>query len=280
LTAIALDIKIFDRVRSPWAQLTVFPLIWTSTWAAVSYTNPLGRLVVWSPVFGFEGYDWMIPFMGPLAKDWMVAAWAVVISQMIGNWFIGDVDKASSGNSAFDVGLIDHPPNGECSSPSRPCQTFVLGAILTALLIPSFIINDIPSSISSPHITPFTVGCVLPVSTDHNLLPSLDDFIEESKKMTSAHILLWPEGAVTFGSAAEREAALDKVRQLVRGPYVGVAFEEFVPRENGSRGRRKIKQTGIALVSHISGETLLSYYKRSLVPSESTVPFFFVRTTP
>jgi len=85
--------------------------------------------------------------------------------------------------------------------------------------------------------------------------------------MTRAKVLLWPEGAVKFNSQSEKEEALYRVRQEVRGPYVGVSFEDFVPADgHDGNGRSGMRRNGISIVSNDSDTTLLSYYKRKLVP--------------
>jgi hypothetical protein len=197
----------------------------------------------------------MTPYLGPLVKDWMVAAWSVVFTQMIGGWYIGEEPE--------DVLYTDNPP-------PRQRHLLILSGILIALLLPSYLLHDIQAPIWSMHTTPIVVGCVLPHSSqnDPKYLPTLEDYVQESQKLTGASVLLWPEGAITFNSTTERDSALQKVRDKVHGPYVGVAFEEFVP---GKENTDKLKRSGIALVSNKSSEVHLSYYKRALVPSESTV---------
>ena len=75
---------------------------------------------------------------------------------------------------------------------------------------------------------------------------------------------------MTFANPEEREAAFDEVRQRVRGPAVGVSFEEFLPADSG--GRVGMKRNGFALLTPNKSKgpaVMLSYYKRHLVPGES-----------
>jgi len=102
-------------------------------------------------------------------------------------------------------------------------------------------------------------------------VPTLNDYIEETMKYQSAaKVLLWPEGAVSFASDAERDAAFDAVRAKVTGAYVGVSFEQIAADPRDSSGKRSYKRTGIALVHKDSPDPLMLYYKRHLVPIAET----------
>jgi hypothetical protein len=47
-----------------------------------------------------------------------------------------------------------------------------------------------------------------PHRTPHT--PTLDDYIDETKKMTNAKLVLWPEGALKFDTEAERNATFER----------------------------------------------------------------------
>jgi hypothetical protein len=246
------------RPGSPYSQIFLFPAMWATAWYVVSYLSPVGRLATWSPVLGLESYNWMAKYTGPVGYDWVVAAWAVVCSQTV-KMLLHRTDTEDENST-----LIDHelPDEEVTRAPPLARKVLILVTILAALTLPSFVLNNLPLPPStSDTTTALTVGCVLPPSSRQH---TLDDFITESKKLTKAKILLWPEGAVRFDSSEARDAGLERVRKEVRGPYVGVAFEEFVSDEaSGRAGRRR---TGVALVSSNSHQTHMTYYKRHLVP--------------
>ena len=263
LAAIFLDTKVCMRLNSSYAQITLFPALWATLWLTVAYNNPLGHLSTWSLNDGSGAYRWLVPFFGPVSQDWVVAAWAVVCSQAVGAWFISEsptllpVDEHADSSSDINSILSFHAPSN-------------LLLALVFLSIPSFLVDNFPLSVSTISTsTPLAVGCVLPPFQryKHHSL-TLDDYISESKKLqASAKFLLWPEGAVSFNSEAERDAGFEQVRKSITS-YVGVSFEETFadPRDpNRSTG---LKRTGIAVMSNSSASPYLFYYKRHLVPSE------------
>jgi hypothetical protein len=266
LAAVFIDTKLCMRLNSSWAQITLFPALWATLWCTVAYINPLGHLSTWSLNDGSGAYRWLVPFFGPVSQDWTVAAWAVVCSQAVGAWFIFEsptllpVDGHADSLSDVQSTLSSHAPS-------------ILLLALMSLSIPSFLLDNFPLPVSTISTsTPLTVGCVLPPFQryQHHSL-TLDDYISESKKLqNSAKFLLWPEGAVSFNSEAERDAGFEQVRRSITS-YVGVSFEETFtdPRDpNGSTGS---KRTGIAVMSNSSASPYLFYYKRHLVPSEFSI---------
>jgi hypothetical protein len=272
LALISLEDQVSSRLQSSWSHSTVFPAIWATVWSGVSYLSPLGRLGTWSPVYGSDSYSWITRLTGSIGTDWIVAAWAVVGANLLDDWILSDAEVEEQ--------LIPHPPPAEARNSdhlrrsTRFHNTLVLGAFLLALTLPSFVLIELPLPPFSSDATPLIVGCVLPAGHEQQFTPTLDDYIAESKKMTRAKVLLWPEGAIKFNSQLEKEEALDRVRQEVRGPYIGVSFEDFVPVDNhGGNGRSGMRRTGISIVSNDSDATLLTYYKRKLVPSKLFLSF-------
>jgi hypothetical protein len=265
LSAIYIDTKVCSYLSSPWSQITLFPALWTSLWFGVSYVSPVGRLSAWSPIEGIGSYDWILQLVGSPGIDWVVAAWAVVCSQAIGVWFIGSDGKED------EEPLIAHeaPALEQSSHLSHAGSSLLLAALLATLAtLPSFF-NDFPLAVVSADTTPFSVGCVLPPYQRYQGAGlTLKDYIDESNKFKSfAKILLWPEGAVTFNSEAERDEGFAKVQNSINGTaYIGVSFEEtFSDKHSGSR-KSLSKRTGLAIISHWSAEPHLVYYKRHLVP--------------
>ncbi|KAF4623133.1 hypothetical protein D9613_002160 [Agrocybe pediades] len=277
LLALYSGIKFGSNFGSPWAQATLFPAIWATLWCTISYLNPLGNLATWSVSNSEDAYKWLTPYLGPAGKDWIVAAWAVVISQIIGRWYIGAQEEEE------EESLLD-TPRPASKVDDNFTATALLAAILVLLTIPSFITQPLPLPISLTAVnesTPLSVGCVLPAygRYNHHSL-TLQDFIDESDRIRSnTKVILWPEGAVTFHSTEEKMKAFEAVRNMSQGAYVGVSFEEVMSDPDDPSGRRSFTRTGMALISQDSPEPHLVYYKRHLVPvaesyrlRHSTVP--------
>ncbi|KAJ7293092.1 hypothetical protein C8J57DRAFT_1268106 [Mycena rebaudengoi] len=240
----AVAIDVYMCARFGLIQEFIFPTIWVSLWAALSRL-PLGRLITWSPVL-----------VGTPGIDWIVAAWAVLISQSIGTWYMA----GSHDDDIKEFFLAD---------PAQ-LKKISLAVVLTALTIPSFIVSTSPSPINPPKTnTLLSVGCALPpfYSYDHTS-PTLDDYITESKKL-QAKVILWPEAAVTFRSEGERETAFTKIRESIgkKGTYWAASFEEEIGDDKMS-----LKRTGVAILSNYSSDEPFVYYKRNLVPIAESFP--------
>jgi hypothetical protein len=162
------------------------------------------------------------------------------------------------------------PTEGTSRRPSRAAGTWVLALVLTALTIPSFILFPGPLPVvSSETVSTLTVGCILPTGPS----PGIKDYIDESVKLGGrgggTKLLLWPEGAVDFGSASERQVGFDSIKDRLNKTlnpwlYLGVSFEETIVDPADDSGRTSISHTGIAIFS-INGVHKV-YHKRYLVP--------------
>ncbi|KAK1228687.1 hypothetical protein PQX77_008340 [Marasmius sp. AFHP31] len=270
LTAVLLYTKLRTRFSSGSTQATIFPAIWSAIWCAVAYVSPVGYLTSWTPVTGVQFYEWLAPFLGPAARDWTVAAWAVVLSQAIEGWVMDS-------QAEEETPLISDFPRSSSSSAKdvRPWygkNWKALGLFLVVLAVPSYVINNRPLPVISSDSTPLAVACALPPYQRYkNHKPTLEDYKSESSKLVSlADLILWPEGAVSFDSEVERDAAFDDIRKYVQlgdRKWIGVAFDETYADPQDPKGERGIKRTGLALLSN-SSQTHLVYYKRHLVPSE------------
>jgi len=193
----------------------------------------------------------MLPFTGPAGIDWVVAAWAVVCSELMAQWLMGSLEYESLEDAHGKESLLSSRTKGLLS----------LVTILLALTFPSSTTyNTLPRASIDKH-TPFTVGCVLPDPSDGSRA-TLDDFITQMKKMNAANIILWPESAVVFNSEKEREDAFERVRQLALPSLIGVAFDEYVV------GDPEHTRNGFAIVHKDQklGDEVIQYYKRNLVP--------------
>ncbi|OSX67320.1 hypothetical protein POSPLADRAFT_1127692 [Postia placenta MAD-698-R-SB12] len=268
--------------RSPWSQLTVFPALWATVWGVVANISPVGRLATWSPVVGFEAYEWIRPVFGQFGIDWLVAAWAVVGAHTIGNWLVGsalaeDVEifvEEEQIISFTSDNLLPHPqpvrPRKRSSLPGVG-HVLVLAGTLVCLAAPSFVISSLPlPAVSSLSTTSLDVACALPDLRRSGVLtgaPGLNDFKSESKMLeNSADIILWPEGAVHFESSAEKEAAFEKLSSgMSNKKLYGISFEEYTLRDmsNGTQ-KEGIRRNGFALLSKQG--LLMEYYKQHLVP--------------
>jgi len=267
------DTKFCTHFNSSWAQITLFPALWATLWCTISHISPVGHLSTWSLADNSNAYNWIVPIVGPVSKDWIIGAWAVVLSQLIGAWYMGNHDE---------IPLLDVQPGRQQSKGSH-FQVGILALCLTIATIPSFLISQFPLPVSDISIsTPLTVGCVLPPFQryEHHVL-TLDDFIHESEKIrSSARVILWPEGAVTFNTALERDEALKLVREKLPGTYIGVSFEETVNDPRDPTGKTPLRLTGVAVVSQYSPEPHLVYYKRNLVPFAESFSLSYSSTSP
>lgn len=264
--------------QSPWTQLTLFPALWASAWGFMSEVSPVGQLVTWSPVLGLGPYSWLRPALGQWGIDWITAAWAVIVSELAGDYITSastslpslvDVEEPSGSNTDdphFDS-LVRHPGSPHWLSRSRSLQ--VLLAMLLSLMIPTYFLSYLPAPLHAEGTTRLGVACALPdLATGKNpgRLPTLEDFVQETKKLQSkATVIFWPESAVHFNSPEQREAAFAEIQQAMDyQKYVGVSFEEFVPPvRKGESGHRR---NAFALIGK-TGPPALEYDKRNLVPS-------------
>jgi hypothetical protein len=249
---IYLVIRLKGRLNTDWAQLTVFPVLWATCWSIMSHVSPVGRLLNWWPAPVPSSYSWILPLAGPAGIDWIVAAWAVVCSELLAQWLMG-----FSEYEPLDI----HGNHSLLSSRTKGLLSLV--TMLFALTFPSSLNpNSLPRTDVVTH-TPLTVGCVLPGPLDGSH-PTLEDFISETAKMNAANVILWPESAVVFNSEREREDAFAKIRQRNLPAIIGVAFDEYVV------GDPAHTRNGFALVhkDQKTGEETIQYYKRNLVPCE------------
>lgn len=250
--SIYLDIRFKGLLKTDWPQLTLFPALWATCWSITSRISPVGRLLNWWPAPVPFSYSWLLPFTGPVGVDWIVAAWAVVCSELVAQWLVG-----SSEYEPLDA----HAKRLLLSSRSKGLLSLV--TVLLALTFPSSVFHISPPRADVTAHTPLTLGCVLPNLLDGRH-PTLEDFIKETGTMNAANVILWPESAVVFNSEEEREDAFAKVRALKFSALVGVAFDEYVA------GDPTHTRNGFALVhkDQKPGEEVVQYYKRNLVPCE------------
>lgn len=236
-------------------QVFIFPTLWTITWLVVSWISPLGRLATWHPLSSVESYQWTQRFFGFSGIDWIVAAWASILSGIF-VYAIGDGETQT-------VLINVHPDIAQKSTRKVPKGLVPLAGFLLALNAPSFFMNSLPLPPFSPSTTPLKVACILP---QHSELSQLDRFIHESLVYSSlVKIMLWPEGAVVFDTEDEMKTALEKVYDITstRKAWIGVSFQARV--SGASSERDGLHRNGLAIVGPNGLEA--TYYKRNLVPS-------------
>ncbi|KAF9527752.1 hypothetical protein CPB83DRAFT_814927 [Crepidotus variabilis] len=269
LSALALGatfagVKLSTRFPSTWSQIALFPSIWATLWATTSYISPVGHLSTWGVANNADSYNWLIPYLGPASKDWVIGAWAVVLSQTLTHWYMGFEEPDQIPNLTLPA-RSNNPVDHSMSATRK-----LLALVLVLLTVPSFSSSPLPLPISQIEAaTPITVGCVNPPYQQHkHHNPTLDDYISETNKLRNwgGRILLWPEGAVVFNTPKEKEDAFTKIREQVTGPYVGVSFEETISDPADPSGRKSVTRAGLAVISKYLDEPHLIYYKRHLVP--------------
>ncbi|KZV91335.1 hypothetical protein EXIGLDRAFT_837168 [Exidia glandulosa HHB12029] len=239
------NVAVWSHGLYGWAGLCTFPTIWTGLgW--LESTTPLGRLLSWTPLKGSGMYEWIMPYIGPSALDWITAAWAVVFAELI--LYTSPVEELEDLEPYADDPNVGAPIE-EAEIPRRHVPK--LAVLLVALAIPSLIVNPFHQS------TP-------PAERNSTRLPvdPLDRYIDESKNFTSnGRLLLWPEGAVTVHSAEQRIAMFQKINDTLTGrqqrTWIAVSYIE--------PSRAQGKQRNAVTVFGSKGE-LFTYYKRNLVP--------------
>jgi len=264
--------------RYSWSQLAAFPAYWASTWGLISMLTPVGRLLAWSPVTALGPYAWVSSCLGPWGVDFVVAAWSVVLTEAVAaplsQLVLSMQDPDHPRTVEPIVPYTDNPgePIAKDHSPLWHKSAFTLS--LLALMVPSLWTATIPNPTYTDITTPFTLGCVLPQThLPHHVhhSPTLEDYIAETRKVTGAKLVLWPEGAIKFNNEAHRNKTFNEIAaRLLKnqtGFHVGIGFEEDAPE---SWNKRASRRNGFALL--VDDKVALHYYKRRLVPSTLAFP--------
>jgi len=285
ISTIALSYYASRAVSTPWSKLTLFPAVWATVWGTIAYLSPVGRLITWSPSVGLGPYELIRPIIGQWGVDWIVAAWAVVCAETIGNWLVGpagdDLDAALEQEQIVSIVSEDvpdltapasKPAKRETPMSARARATSGLAVLLIALAMPSLFASSLPEPVLSVDTTPLSVACVLPFphrNGERTSAPALKDYISEMDQVrSSADILIWPESAVRFETEQAKRDAFVSIRKTAGGKkLVGVSYEEYVlpDRSKGEHGPG-IRQNTFALLRLESEEPVLEYTKRMLVP--------------
>jgi hypothetical protein len=200
--------------RSFW-PVAFFPAMWTTTWCAISHLSFIGRFGLPTPAAHTQPYQWTIPLFGCVFQDWLVAAWAVVLSEMIETWVIG------KGRDEEEPLLGEIPTREQNIVTSRPAS-FYLTTLLIAFAFPSLFDAELPLERNSQDTMTVTVGCILPDRYRYNHTRfSLDDFMKETKALSSStNIILWPEAAVVFDNVTHKTGRYFSLPDRVYVPYI------------------------------------------------------------
>ncbi|OSC99441.1 hypothetical protein PYCCODRAFT_1438228 [Trametes coccinea BRFM310] len=268
--------------KQGWTRATAFPAAWATIWALVERCSPIGQLATWGPVVNLGGYSWLRPVGGQVAVNWVVASWAVVLSDVAGAWMMGLVGDRNLvlEEDLISVAADDDDDDGASTRPTatpvRPLitpktrRTLLLMGFLVLLAAPSYVLTELPPPVNAPDATAFGVACAMPYAQKNGRPkgpPSLADYVHESRTLQSqAKVILWPESAVHFTKAGEREEELAKIRpQINNGTYYGIGFEEVVY-EDSPDGVWKagMRRNGLVLLGWEG--VVYEYYKRHLVP--------------
>lgn len=270
-----------------WTQLTVFPALWASAWGSMSSVSPVGQLVTWSPVVGLGPYNWLRSILGQWGIDWVTAAWAVVFSEVAGAWVVGKADEVDEPSTDQQPLLVDydgfnnyHSVESTAGTPrkntdaatrrsARNRGVIFLTTVLLFLAVPSYTYSYLPLPINSHDTTPLTVACIMP-PRPVGISLTFDHYLKESvreQSLAKTPILVWPEGAVSFSSPAEKNVSFTKIFETIQpGRLIGVSFEEVIPPVGSTPAS---KQNGFALLDTSARTVRFEYYKRNLVPGGS-----------
>lgn len=266
------DTKYRASMHTPWTRLLFFPTLWASALFIMTSISPIGRLAMWTPVSGIHAYSWLRPYFGAVGIDWIVAAWAVVLHELLGMWIIGsppEVIETTEGEGEHLIDIDDDSPSEaqhRAQQPRRSQSLLYLSGLLCLLAIPSYSFSSLPTPLISKETTWISLSCALPLPSNvenENNKPALDDYIRETQRLTPlAKVVLWPEGAVRLDTLSTKSEIIERVKENAGRSVVAVSFEDLPPPnavdDNGPR------RHGIMFIDKngFMGE----YYKRSLLP--------------
>jgi hypothetical protein len=109
---IVIFVSTVRRASSPFVKIMLFPALWATTVTIASYGSPVGRVGVWSPVYGMDLYRWLLPYFGEVVQDWIVALCAVLLLQI--------AEQAHWSPPLLFVAAIHRPLNGLDPNAGRP----------------------------------------------------------------------------------------------------------------------------------------------------------------
>jgi hypothetical protein len=261
---------------TPWARTAFFPAVWSTGWQVIARFSPIGHLMAWTPIRGTAAYDWMRPYFGPWGVNWVTAAFAVVCAEVAGSWFMGNLNNEEEHEADEDL-LVDVATSTraqpvEEKSAARVARgaghVLFLAVAASVLAIPSSFLYPTPAPVFSDASTAIRAGCILPLPPSPSDTRSpFDRYLAETRQRipdAPVEILLWPEAAVRFDNAADRDSKLALIANVnvSQHSYVGVSFEEPVLESDGRPGTKR--RNGMALIG--PDGVVLQYYKRNLVP--------------
>ncbi|KAF8337953.1 uncharacterized protein EI90DRAFT_3041146 [Cantharellus anzutake] len=87
--------------------ILIFPALQVTGNVIVAHSSPLGRLGVWSPIQGIQGYRWMLPYFGAASQDWITGLWAILLAS---HWeLVSPISQEQDSPKHKLVDVEDHP---------------------------------------------------------------------------------------------------------------------------------------------------------------------------
>lgn len=218
---------------------------------------------------GTEAYSWIRPILGSVGIDWVVGAWAVIFSELIGMWIMGPEGTLSvshdNGESLLvPVDEVEPPSDLERKVSQRSSRLLFVFTVLCIGALPSQFMRSLPIPVNSDSTARLSVGCALPLPTGNLTKPAFKDYKRETQRLVGlAKVILWPEGAVRFNSTEEKEEAVRLITEHADRSLIAISFEDYAE-ENGREGKLR---NGVMLIGREEG-VIFEYYKRHLVPCE------------
>ncbi|KLO09540.1 hypothetical protein SCHPADRAFT_893001 [Schizopora paradoxa] len=247
---------------------------------------PIGRLAMWSPVTGLHAYTWLRPVGGPVAIDWVTAAWSVVLHELLGMWIMGPpkIVTAIEDEHLISVDESVSEIQHQAQQPQRSKSLLYLSGMLCLLVLPSYSFDGLPLPIVSSFTTPISMACALPLPStveNENNKPSIDNYILETHRLTPlAKVVLWPEVAVRLQTPERRAYVIEQVQNNAQASVVAVSFEDLIPNKMQNGSESGPWRHGMMIIDKDGLKA--EYYKRVPVPfveerstSSKNKPLFF-----
>lgn len=254
LIPVVIFVSAARQIGSSITRIVLFPALWATTIKIASHNSPVGRVGVWSPVYGMECYRWLLPYFGDVVQDWIVGMSAVLVLQIAeqAHWcspllFTDHTYDSSSTldpnnqpisplewpNDAIAQAEVAHTPAAVVTSDIRSkeqpsgwrnlpvrSETILTAALLAILAAPAIVnpnlVHAYPKSPQDTDVTTLEVACIMPTLAPSTSQKTIfDTYRAESAKYGSlARIHLWPESAVRFDTAKERSEYIEDLRKV------------------------------------------------------------------
>ncbi|THH06348.1 hypothetical protein EW145_g4155 [Phellinidium pouzarii] len=273
--ALLVDATFRPSVHRMWSHFLFFPTVWSTALLIASAVSPLGYLATWTPALGVGAYSWLRPILGPSGIDWVVGAWAVVISELMGVWIMGSSHQTVAYEEEHLIPVFGEDTPEEPERPRRSLLLFYISVILCFGALPSYFRASLPIPVNSDFTVPLSVACALPFVEDSERKLSFEEYLLETQRITSlAKVILWPEGAIRFETEQAKQESIEKIALNAAGSVIGVSFEDHM---NTTERSDKLRN-GIMLID--KDGVVFEYFKRHLVPFVETNAMVSYSATP